>query len=181
VRRRANALNVRKLALVVGLVVIAGVVVWAVASRLGGDGGSPGAASGGGGGSEVVFSGTTLDGEPLDLETYRGKPVVVNFWASWCGYCEAEMPDLVKFAAAHPEVAVIGVDVNDDEGAALDSASKWGLTFPSVYDPDGQIFARFGTEGLPTTVFYDKDLKVVETLVGQQGLESFEDGLRKAQ
>jgi thiol-disulfide isomerase/thioredoxin len=170
----------KKLALAVGLVIIAGVVLWAVASRLGGDeGGTSG--GGGGGSSELVFSGTTLDGQSFDLETYRGKPVVVNFWASWCGYCEAEMPDLIAFAASHPEAVVVGVDVNDDAEAAKEAAAKWGLTFPSVADPDGQIFGRFGTEGLPTTVFYNKDLRVVETLVGQQSLESFEAGLTKAQ
>jgi cytochrome c biogenesis protein CcmG, thiol:disulfide interchange protein DsbE len=173
--------NIRKIALAVTLVVIAGVVVWAVASRLGGDSGGSGASAAGSGGDSAVFSGTTLDGKTLDLETYRGKPVVVNFWASWCGYCEAEMPDLLAFAAAHPGVAVVGVNVNDDEAAARESVAGWGLTFPSVYDPEGRIFAQFGTEGLPTTVFFDKDLNVVETLVGQQSQSSFEDGLQKAQ
>ncbi len=177
-------MNVKKLVLVVVLVAMAGVVVWAVASRLGGDDPATGGRSGqaaGRNGDGLVFSGTTLDGQQFDLEDYRGKPVVVNFWASWCGYCKAEMPDLIAFAAAHPEASVVGVDVNDDEDDARDAAAEWGLTFPSVSDPDETIFGRFGSEGLPTTVFFDKDLKVVETLVGQQGRESFEAGLRKAQ
>jgi thiol-disulfide isomerase/thioredoxin len=171
----------KKLALVVGLVVVAGVVVWAVASRLGGDDGGSVASGTGGGDTSAVFSGETLDGEAFDLEDYRGKPVVVNFWASWCGYCEAEMPDLMKFAADHPEAAVIGVAVNDDLEAARQAAADLGLTFPSVYDPDGEIFGQFGSEGLPTTVFYTKDLEVAETLVGQQSYESFEAGLQTAQ
>lgn len=178
-------MDLKKVALAVGLLAIAGVVVWAVATRLGGDEGgqstSGGSQSNGASDTAMIFTGTTLDGEPFDLEEYRGKPVVVNFWASWCGYCEAEMGDLVEFAAAHPDVAVIGVAVNDDEQAARQAAADWGLTFPSVFDPDGAIFAEFDGQGLPTTIFFDADLVPVETAVGQTDLAGFEAGLEKAQ
>jgi len=186
----------KKVALAVGLLVIAGIVAWAVVARLGGDdaattaGGSAsggttadGSAGGSGNGNDdaMIFTGTTLDGEPFDLEDYRGKPVVVNFWASWCGYCGAEMPDLLQFAADHPDVAVVGVAVNDDEAAARQAAASWGLTFPSVLDPDGAIFAEFDGQGLPTTIFFDKDLVPRETAIGQTDLAGFEAGLQKAQ
>ncbi len=194
-------MDLKKVAVAVGLLVIAGIVAWAAVARLGGgeattaDGSSSGAttdesssgattdgsSSGATTDDAMVFTGTTLDGEPFDLEDYRGKPVVVNFWASWCGYCGAEMPDLLQFAADHPDVAVVGVAVNDDEEAAREAAASWGLTFPSVLDPDGAIFAEFDGQGLPTTVFFDKDLVPRETAIGQTDLAGFEAGLQKAQ
>jgi thiol-disulfide isomerase/thioredoxin len=130
---------------------------------------------------ELVFSGTTLDGQAFDLAAYRGKPVVVNFWASWCGWCVREMPDLVKFAAAHPEVVVIGVDVNDKVPAAQKFAAKYAITYPLVADEQGVIFGHFDSQGLPTTIFYDSDLHVVDKIVGATDMAGFEAGLQKAQ
>ena len=131
--------------------------------------------------SELVFNGTTLSGKSFDLAAYRGKPVVVNFWASWCGWCAREMPDLVKFAAAHPDVVVIGVDVNDKVPDAQRFAAKYAITYPLVADEQGAIFAHFDSQGLPTTVFYDKDLNVVDKIVGATDMTGFEAGLQKAQ
>jgi thiol-disulfide isomerase/thioredoxin len=131
--------------------------------------------------SELVFSGTTLDGQAFDLTAYKGKPVVVNFWASWCGWCAREMPDLVKFAAAHPDVTVIGVDVNDKAAAAQKFAVKYAITYPLVADEQGAIFGHFDSQGLPTTVFYDKDLNMVDKIVGATDMAGFEAGLQKAQ
>jgi thiol-disulfide isomerase/thioredoxin len=131
--------------------------------------------------SAVIFSGTTLDGRAFDLAAYRGKPVVVNFWASWCGWCAREMPDLVKFAAAHPDVVVIGVDVNDKVSDAQQFAAKYAITYPLVADEQGAIFGHFDSQGLPTTIFYDKDLNVVDKIVGATDVAGFEAGLQKAQ
>jgi thiol-disulfide isomerase/thioredoxin len=130
---------------------------------------------------ELVFSGATLDGQAFDLAAYKGKPVVVNFWASWCGWCAREMPDLVKFAAAHPDVVVIGVDVNDKVPAAQKFAAKYAITYPLVADEQGVIFGHFDSQGLPTTIFYDSDLNVVDKIVGATDMAGFEAGLQKAQ
>jgi len=177
--------DLKKAGIAVALLALAGVVAWAAVTRLGGDEGSEAASDGETPStaptrSDQVFSGTTLDGEQLDLADYAGKPVVVNFWASWCGFCEAEMPELIRFAEENPDVAVIGVAVNDDEAAAREAAERWGLTFPSVLDPEGRIFSGFESQGLPTTVFFDADLEVKETIIGQTDLAGFEAGLEKA-
>jgi cytochrome c biogenesis protein CcmG, thiol:disulfide interchange protein DsbE len=129
----------------------------------------------------LIFTGTTIAGQRFDLATYRGKVVVVNFWASWCGWCAREMPDLVKFAASHPEVAVIGVDVNDKVADAQRFAVKYAISYPLVADEQGAIFGRFDSQGLPTTVFFDKDLNMVRKIVGYAQLADFEAGLGKAQ
>jgi thiol-disulfide isomerase/thioredoxin len=131
--------------------------------------------------NELVFTGTTLKGQAFALAAYKGKPVVVNFWASWCGWCAREMPDLVKFAAAHPDVAVIGVAVNDKVADAQQFAVKYAITYPLVADEQGAIFGHFDSQGLPTTVFFDKDLNMVDKIVGTTDLAGFEAGLRKAQ
>jgi cytochrome c biogenesis protein CcmG, thiol:disulfide interchange protein DsbE len=141
---------------------------------------SLGSCGGSGSGSAVAFTGTTLDGQPFDLAAYRGTPVVINFWASWCGYCGAEMPDVVAFAAAHPEVQVIGVDVNDQTSGAQAFVQQYGMTFPQVADPDGEVFGGFDSSGLPTTVFLDADLTVRETIIGMTDRDGLEAGLQKA-
>ena len=142
---------------------------------------APAAAGSSSSSGELVFSGTTLEGKAFDLTAYKGKPVVVNFWASWCGWCGREMPDLVKFAAAHPDVTVIGVDVNDKVPDAQKFATKYAITYPLVADEQGIIFGHFDSQGLPTTVFYDKDLNVVDKIVGATDGAGFEAGLQKAQ
>jgi thiol-disulfide isomerase/thioredoxin len=163
--------------------VLAGLLLAAFGLPLAGCGSSASGPSGSSPASanDLAFTGTTLTGQPFDLAAYKGKPVVVNFWASWCGWCGREMPDLVKFAVSHPEVAVIGVDVNDKVADAQRFAAKYAVAFPLVADEQGAIFGHFDSQGLPTTVFFDKDLKMVHKIVGYAQLADFEAGLRKAQ
>ena len=110
--------------------------------------------------------GTTLDGEPFDLADYRGTPVVLNFWASWCGPCRRELPALAAFAKANPEIQVIGVDYQDDVEAARTFAAENGATWPSVVD-DGPIGAAYEVPGLPATYLIDAQGRIVERLLGE--------------
>ena len=96
--------------------VIAGIVVYAQTRDDGGSGGGE------------TLAGTTLDGVSFDLQSTRGRPTVVNFFASWCPPCNAEAPDLVAFAGAHPEIAVVGVAVNDERGDTEAFVEKYGVT-----------------------------------------------------
>lgn len=173
-------MNYRKIALGVIALVVVGVVAWAVVSRLGG-GRSSGASGTAAASDAVSYSGETLDGQTIDLDTYRGKPVVLNFWATWCGYCVQEMPDLVKFAASHPEVNVIGVNVNDNKDDATAFVSRQGMKFPIIFDPNAGFFDQFQSQGLPTTVFLNKDLQVTDKIVGATDTAGFEAGLQTAQ
>ena len=160
---------------VVALVVV-GVVV---ATRNSGP--APVAAVAGGGSDRVSFTGTDpITGQPVELAAYRGKPVVINIWASWCPGCNVEADDLRRFAQAHPEAQVVGVNIQDTEGGARDFYRRWDWDWPSVSDPSGELAASLGLQGLPTTLFLDEDHQVVARIVGEGDLERFEEGLRQA-
>lgn len=117
-------------------------------------------------GPAPAIVGTTLTGEPFDLTTYRGTPVVLNFWASWCGPCRKELPAIAAFAKAHPEIAVIGVDYQDDVASAKAFAAEHGATWPSVVD-DGPIGAAYKVPGLPATYLIDAQGQIVDRILGE--------------
>jgi cytochrome c biogenesis protein CcmG, thiol:disulfide interchange protein DsbE len=103
------------------------------------------------------------------LATLRGKPALVNFWASWCDPCRKEAPELERFdRSLHGAARLVGVDYTDQEGAARSFLRRYGWTFPVLSDPDGGRGARYGLSGLPTTVVLDPRGRIVQTLQGPQ-------------
>lgn len=102
-----------------------------------------------------------LDGfagaEAVDLGAYVGEPLVLNFWASWCGPCRFEMPELEELAGARDDVAVLGVNLEDREEDAVELAEEIGVTYDLATDRDGELFADVGGFGMPTTLFVDLD------------------------
>ena len=99
------------------------------------------------------FAVPTIDGKRFDLaaELARGKPVVLNLWASWCLPCREEMPAIDAVAARHPEVAFIGVAVQDDLVAAERFAREIGVTYPIGLDERDEVNALYPSPGLPVT------------------------------
>ncbi len=132
-------------------------------------------------GQTVSFSGTDpVTGRPVSLDEYAGKPVVINVWGSWCPGCIAEAEDLRRFAADHPEVQLIGVDLQDSEGAAKEFYERWRWTHPSVFDPDGEISFSLGLQGTPSTFFLDRQHRMVTRIIGETNYAGFERGLEAA-
>ncbi|MGI9117865.1 MAG: TlpA family protein disulfide reductase [Gaiellales bacterium] len=129
------------------------------------------------GGPAPAIVGTTLDGRPFDLKDLAGTPVVLNFWASWCGPCRRELPAIAAFAKAHPEVQVIGVDYQDSAKAARAFATQHGATWPSVID-DGPIGAAYKVPGLPSTFLIDRQGQLVGRLLGEVTEQSLDARLK---
>ncbi len=111
---------------------------------------------------------TPVTGEEFEgiLVGRRGRPVVVNIWASWCAPCRAEMPLLARAARAHADVAVLGVAARDDPDAARQFLDEVGVDYPSVFDASGDILELLGVRGFPTTYFFAADGTLVRTILG---------------
>jgi cytochrome c biogenesis protein CcmG, thiol:disulfide interchange protein DsbE len=126
-----------------------------------------------------------LDGNgSLTLASLRGKAVIVNFWASWCGPCKSETPRLVSFAkqwAGRP-VVVVGVDVEDaPESLGRAFAHHYGVPYPLVYDPSGSTVDPWGIgEGTPQTFFIDRRGRIIAHVLGQVTQANLVAGAQRA-
>ena len=113
-----------------------------------------------------AITGTTFAGKPFDLASLRGRPAVLNFWASWCIPCGREAPELVRFADEHAgRIAVVGVNVDDDGPKARQFARAKKLQYPLVAGSIDLVF-EYGGAGLPHTVILDAGGRVVDTVRG---------------
>lgn len=102
------------------------------------------------------FSLNRLDGEALSLSQFKGKPVVINFWASWCVPCKEEMPLLEKNAQTYKDqVAFLGINVQESDATAAQFVKETGITFPVVLDINAKTADLYFVRGYPTTFFID--------------------------
>lgn len=104
-----------------------------------------------------ALSGEGLDGAPLSVADYEGQILVVNVWATWCGPCEAEQPELVRVANAYAGrgVAFLGINHADQTAGANEFVRRFDVPYPSLSDPAGRIAASLGYVGLPDTYIVD--------------------------
>ncbi len=128
-----------------------------------------GALSAGRNGSAVEFTLNDFAGKSIHLSDYRGKPVLVNLWASWCPPCRAEMPDLIKFYNAHQAdgLVLLAVNSEDDANAAQQFVREKQMAFPVLYDPGGTVSRIMGSNGLPSTYMLDRNGNLRFSWTGQ--------------
>lgn len=130
------------------------------------------------------FELTTLAGETFRLSEQRGKVVFINIWATWCPPCAAEMPDIDRLAASHPDdLAVIGVSVDDLESTVRDFIEEKGYAYPIAMDDAKYTVARelFPTMYIPNSIFIAPNGVVTSIEAGQATYAMLEQRFADAQ
>ena len=120
------------------------------------------------------FSATSLAGEPVELTSYRGKVVLVNVWATWCAPCREEMPSMERLynqVRSQPggedfEILAVSVDVGVSTSALEAFGEEFGLTFPIVHDPAGEIQNIYQTTGVPESFVIGRDGIIYKRIAG---------------
>ncbi|MEW6583563.1 MAG: TlpA disulfide reductase family protein [Actinomycetota bacterium] len=102
-----------------------------------------------------AFAVDGLDGGTVRLSDFKGTPVLLNFWASWCVPCRKETPALVRFQKAHPGIRVVGIAVNDKPADSRAFARRFDIPYPLGSDPDGRVGEDYEILGIPTTFLID--------------------------
>jgi cytochrome c biogenesis protein CcmG, thiol:disulfide interchange protein DsbE len=119
-------------------------------------------------------------GAEVSLSQYRGRALVVNFFASWCVPCKAETPLLARFYRAHHgQVTIVGIDVNDSQSAALAFVRKAGVAYPVGTDPDGATATSYGVVAIPQTFFLNAGHHIVKRVFGAVTLAELDAGLAR--
>jgi peroxiredoxin len=116
------------------------------------------------------FELVNLTGQSIRLGDLRGRPVLINFWATWCGYCLQELPVIEKYYERYAsEFIVLAVDVGDSPSDVRSVVTKYGFTFPVLRDPDSNVFQQYRLDSFPVTFVLDTEGIV---LVKHQGYMS---------
>ena len=106
-------------------------------------------------------------GQLRTLASLRGRPIVINFWATWCVPCREEMPALERAAVAHPDIAFLAVDLQEDGDRVRAFFDSLGLkTLQPLLDPNGSVARRYVVFSLPTTFFVDRTGTIVHLEIG---------------
>jgi cytochrome c biogenesis protein CcmG/thiol:disulfide interchange protein DsbE len=175
-------LSRRRLALVAAIALAASAVAAALLLA------APGAEVGAGGSPPAAqrrpapeLDETWLVPPPVRLVGLRGKPVVINFWASWCVPCREEAPELARFdRELRGRAQLVGVDFQDAKQDALAFVREFGWRFPNVRDPQGKLAGRYGLAGLPTTYVLDREGRIARTMAGAQTYEKLRRAVEEA-
>jgi thiol-disulfide isomerase/thioredoxin len=128
------------------------------------------------------------DGTPVRLSSFRGRPVYLNFWASWCDPCRNELPDIAALMRDHPDLVVIGINRGDTSQAAMAflqsidvGQGRKGMQFTeAVADPRDTLFNAYQGLGMPLSIFLDKSGRVVAVHNGQLSRDKMEEYYQRA-
>ncbi len=128
----------------------------------------------------VVANAPAADVQTLALNQYKGKAVILDFWATWCGPCQAQSPVLDRMAHRYQDrgLAVVGINTSDAPGAAEKWIKAHGITYPIAYD-EGDAARLYGVSNLPTLVILSREGKVVAVREGFTGASELESLLQR--
>ena len=126
------------------------------------------------------FELTTVTGETLKLSALRGQPVVLNFWATWCGPCLREMPALESASQRFADqVVFVGVDQGESQEVVQSFIDEFGVTFVVPLDSDWTVGDRYNVTGMPTTFFVDEYGVIRHLWVGEMNAVVLAEGIAK--
>jgi cytochrome c biogenesis protein CcmG, thiol:disulfide interchange protein DsbE len=120
-------------------------------------------------------------GQQVSLADYAGRPLIVNFFASWCEPCQQETPLLARFyRTEHGKVAIVGLDENDVLGSAMSFTHKEGVSYPVGFDPEVIAASAYGVALLPQTFFLNAKHRIVDRVFGAVTLADINHGIALA-
>ena len=118
-------------------------------------------------------------GQQVSLSQYQGKPLIINFWASWCAPCQQETPLLASwYKQQHGHVVLLGLDENDVAADAIKFAAAKGVSYPIGFDPNVTVAPAYNVDGLPQTFFLNAEHRIVDHVLGAVTKAELAKGLR---
>lgn len=129
------------------------------------------------------FTVTDINGNKVKLSDFKGKPVVLNFWATWCYYCKVEMPDFNEAYKKYPDVQFLMVNATGTNGETVESAKAYieqeKFEFPVFFDTEYAALRTYGVSSFPMTIFIDEEGNIVSSRLGMLTKEALETELEK--
>ncbi|NBV84546.1 TlpA family protein disulfide reductase, partial [bacterium] len=121
-----------------------------------------------------------INGQPVKLDSYKGKVILINYWATWCPPCVAEIPELIALQKKYAgKLQIIGISLDDDPSAARRFAAQTKFNYPVVMAND-ELKSKYGRIlSIPTTIVINKNMMVVQVETGYRNPQFFEELVKR--
>ena len=130
-------------------------------------------------GPAPAFTLQSLDGKTVSLSDFKGGPVVVNFWGTWCEPCRLQLPLLAEMKRRFPAVPIVGILFREDPEVGRGEADNSGVTWPTLVDPAELVAQSYGVDGAPATFFIRADGTIAGDLLGPVSLGILQKQMEK--